>query len=147
MRERTPVLERMDRLTVIDQTTGCWLWLGGLTKGGYGTVRDENSRTASTHRVTYEKIVGPIPDGLWLDHLCRVRRCRNPVHLEPVPPRENLVRGDTLTARFVNQTHCKNGHELTAGNIYRRPGHASERRCRMCNRLWAREIRARSRGV
>jgi hypothetical protein len=142
MRKRTPVLERMGRLTVIDPDTGCWLWVGGLNPNGYGTVKDENSRTATVHRLTYKQLVGPIPDGLGLDHLCRVRRCRNPEHVEQVTQRKNLERGDTLNARGLTQTHCSRDHELAAANSYRHPD--GSRRCRMCNRLRARVIRARN---
>lgn len=67
---------------------GCWLWNGSLTYDGYGLFR-ANNRATGAHRFAYEYFVGPIPAGLHIDHLCRVRNCVNPDHLEPVTPQEN----------------------------------------------------------
>lgn len=74
--------------TFVDRTEGCWLWTGSLTYDGYGVFRENNRRTGA-HRFAYEYHIGPIPDGLHLDHLCCVRNCVNPEHLEPVTPKEN----------------------------------------------------------
>ncbi len=72
----------------------CWLWTGAIMHGGYGQIRlRPGTRTMNTHRFAYELLVGPIPDGLHLDHLCRVPRCCNPLHLEPVTQAENSRRG------------------------------------------------------
>jgi hypothetical protein len=73
---------------------GCWLWTGGLDQYGYGKVRIYG-RTRGVHRVAYELWVGPVPDGMQLDHRCRVRHCINPEHLEPVTVGENIRRGHT----------------------------------------------------
>lgn len=99
----------------------CWLWTGSLTTAGYGQVRSSEGPLVSVHRLVYETLVGPIPDGLELDHLCRVRHCCDPDHLEPVTPGENHRRGSQVL------THCKNGHpfDSTAGN---------QRTCRICRR-------------
>ena len=75
-----------------DVMTGCWLWMGSTVRGGYGQIRDER-RAKYVHRVAYESVVGEIPSGLQLDHLCRVRRCVNPRHLEPVTQKVNVGRG------------------------------------------------------
>lgn len=72
--------------------TPCWVWQGSDDGDGYGTVRRDR-RTLKAHRFYYEQVRGPIPDGLQLDHLCRIRRCVNPAHLEPVTQAENMQRG------------------------------------------------------
>lgn len=77
--------------TFVDKTPTCWLWTGSLTWDGYGLFRENNRRTGA-HRFAYEYHVGPIPAGLQLDHLCRVRNCVNPDHLEPVTASENTRR-------------------------------------------------------
>lgn len=109
--------------------TGCWLWRGALdAQSGYGRIQLGN-RTGYAHRVSYEEHVGAIPPGKQLDHLCRVRSCVNPSHLEPVTPRENCVRGIGFVARNVRVTHCPYGHEYDEANtlIY-----GTSRRCRTC---------------
>ncbi len=87
-------LRALVRRRVEIDDAGCWLWVGKVNRGGYG-VTSVAGKTRSAHRVSYEWHVGPIPIGLDLDHLCRVRRCVNPDHLEPVTRRENINRGLT----------------------------------------------------
>lgn len=106
----------------------CWIWTGASNGKNYGSVGHEG-RSVSTHRLSYQLLVGPIPDGLQLDHLCRVTRCCNPAHLEPVTPKVNSQRSAPATKR-----HCVNGHALVAPNLiikYRRTG-LTERNCRVC---------------
>ena len=111
---------------------GCWQWQMKLTTGGYGKWCHDG-RVTPAHRRVYELLVGPIPDGLDLDHLCRNRGCVNPEHLEPVTNRENVLRGISPHARNARRTHCAQGHEFTAENIRRDArGH---RQCRECARL------------
>ena len=113
-------------------SNGCWLWTGVRNNHGYGQIsvqfddRWPNVRMAYAHRVVYELEVGPIPEGLVLDHLCRTPACVNPSHLEPVTQAENL--------RRTRRSHCKRGHEFTAENAYvrRDNGH---RMCRKCQAL------------
>ena len=123
---------------------GCWRWTGFVTPDGYGTIRDSSGLTRKAHRVAYEAWVGPIPDGLQLDHLCRVRDCCNPAHLEPVTSQENSLRGETAAARHASATHCPQGHEYTPENTY--SSKRGERDCRDCRRVrsteWARRRRA-----
>lgn len=110
----------------------CWPWLGHINGDGYGRINADWTRDEETygHRATYVLTVGPIPDGLQLDHLCRNRACCNPTHLEPVAPGENQRRG--LRNQNTAKTHCKRGHEFTPDNtMVTQAGH---RRCRECAR-------------
>lgn len=124
---------------------GCWLWTGYVNLAGYGRF---DGRLA--HRFAYEDMIGPVPDGLDIDHLCRVRNCVNPAHLEPVTRAENLRRGikprrdrDPLIARRNREkTHCPRGHEYTPENTYRLPSRPSARYCRACHRERTIERRA-----
>lgn len=98
-----------------DRAGDCWLWTGTTVHGGYGQAR-WNGEPHQAHRLVYELTVGPIPDGLMLDHLCRVRHCVNPAHLEPVTSHENILRGQVPTA---NRTRCKNDrHDLDQVGVY-----------------------------
>lgn len=120
----------------VDKTSTCWLWTGWKAFG-YGSFRHAE-RGYFAHRLAYELVVGPIPEGLELDHLCRVRACVNPDHLEPVSHRENVRRVPK------NQvTHCPKGHEHTPQNTTV-PG---RKKCRECNRERMRSLRARRREV
>lgn len=130
----------------VDPETGCWLWQGYVTVHGYGQFWN-GDRLVGAHVFGYEAHKGPVPDGLDLDHLCRVRRCVNPDHLEAVTRRENLLRGLTIPAAKAAQTHCEHGHEFTEANTYR--GANGKRSCRICRRdgsaQWAATNRERRR--
>jgi len=120
-----PVSERLASKYVVDES-GCWLWTATRDARGYGKVSREG-RMALAHRVSYELHVGPIPDGLTLDHLCRVRHCVNPAHLEPVAHAENVRRGAAV------QTHCRKGHPFDEANTH--IDKRGWRECRACHRL------------
>jgi hypothetical protein len=124
---RAVILARMEEQ--ID-AGDCWEWTGRLFWDGYGVVWYRRKQKRA-HRMMYELLVGPIPDGLQIDHLCRNPKCVNPDHLEPVTQRENLLRGMSKPARQLRQTHCMHGHELTPDNTYAWRG---ERHCRVCRR-------------
>ena len=117
----------------VDKSGDCWEWTAAKNSRGYGTVRN-NKKTLGAHRVSYELIVGEIPEGLDLDHLCRNPGCVNPEHLEPVTHRENVRRGNAGLHLSV-RTHCPHGHEYTKENtaIY----DDGLRRCRTCMRIRA----------
>jgi hypothetical protein len=131
-----------DRLWVkIRKTETCWLWTGTPDSSGYGQI-SINRVKRLVHRVVYELLIGPIPDGLTLDHLCRVRLCCNPAHLEPVTGIKNVMRGESLNARNGRKTACVHGHSFDLINTYWRPD--GTRQCRECRRRRGRELRARS---
>lgn len=141
----TPVIDRlMSHVVVID--TGCWIWTAKRSRTGYGQFRHDG-QMRSAHRVMYELSVGPVADGLDLDHLCRVRYCVNPRHMEPVTRRENMLRGDLGKDRwYAGKPYCRNGHDLTVPNAFN--VYASTRRCRLCsieyNRArWQTHLRSR----
>lgn len=121
----------------VDRSGDCWLWTGALVKGYGRTAWQGEQRPA--HRLAYELAIGPIPDGLVVDHLCRVPACVNPSHLEPVTQRENTLRGETIPARNAAKTHCRWGHPLSGENLKMKAG--KWRQCRECHRLEARKAR------
>lgn len=121
---------------------GCWLWKR-YTHKGYARFRAEE-KTVDAHRWAYERYVGKVPKGLQLDHLCRVRRCVNPSHLEPVTSRENCLRGFGLSAQRARQTHCLRGHPLSGGNLSYAGVGRTHRRCLKCHALRERNRRARA---
>lgn len=126
-----PELERLWQY-VDKQPNGCWLWTGYLDGKGYGFLRLTRSRkTVRAHRLAYEALVGPIPEGMELDHLCRIIRCVNPDHLEPVTHAENVRRGRGGEHNRL-KTHCAQGHEFTPENTYIRSN--GGRFCRTCGR-------------
>jgi hypothetical protein len=120
----------------------CWLWLSVKTENGYGRFK-LNGKMVPAYRVAYELLAGPIPQGLTLDHLCRVPACVRPSHLEPVTTRENILRGVGVTARNAIKTHCANGHLFDEANTYIDAKGA--RVCRTCIREAQRRYKARRR--
>lgn len=124
--------------------TDCWIWTGATNTAGYGVIgvkRDDKYRMAMAHRVVYVLSGGEIPEGLQLDHLCRVRFCVRPSHLEPVTCKENLRRGDGITGRSYRATACKWGHDYTEANTY--VNAQGYRSCRICHARRERERKAR----
>jgi hypothetical protein len=128
-----PPLERLLAGLTYEPNTGCWLWVK-CSSNGYGLIY-VMGKNKHAHRLAYEELVGPIPEGLDIDHLCRVRACCNPAHLEPVTRGVNISRGMLPTMareRFSKITHCPQGHAYDEKNTYFYKG--SERSCRACSR-------------
>lgn len=132
----------MERLSekYVEDAAGCWLWTAAVGGGGYGYLW-AHGRVARAHRVAYELHVGPIPEGLDLDHLCRNRLCVNPEHLEPVTRSENLRRG-LHGGGPIPKAECKRGHPFDAENT--RITSTGKRRCRACHRLDKAKARSRA---
>lgn len=131
----------------------CWLWTGSRDTLGYGKFRPfpfpttNGSTVHLAHRWAYETLVGAIPDGLQLDHLCRNPRCVNPVHLEPVTHRENILRGVGPTAINARKTHCPAGHQLTPETLTQGDFRRGIRKCRICARRAESRYRKRRRAA
>lgn len=121
--------------------TPCWAWTAARNPAGYGMVWWDG-RMVLAHRLVYELLVGPIPAGLTLDHLCRVRWCVNPSHLEAVTQRENVLRGTSPHVVAHVAGRCVAGlHDIVDDNVYRYPD--GRRECRACKNTRARAWRAR----
>lgn len=116
-------MKRLPAKHMVAADNGCIVWTGALSTAQYGRARVDG-RMQQAHRVAYEDVIGPIPDGLVIDHLCRNTRCVNPLHMEPVTIAENVRRG----YEAKNQTHCKRGHDLNNARI----GKQGNRHCREC---------------
>lgn len=121
----------------------CWVWWGGRTSAGYGQITIKG-RPIPAHRFVYEMLVGPIPRGLVLDHICRNTSCLNPDHLEPVTVGENLRRGFGVMAVNAKKTHCIRGHAFTPDNTLVT---SHQRRCITCSRARHAEYRARKKAA
>jgi hypothetical protein len=133
--------DRIERKIIPEPNSGCWLWIAATDRKGYGWVRYK-TLGAGAHRHVYTILRGPIPEGLTLDHLCRLRCCVNPDHLEPVTGTENTSRG--LSGQYGKlKTHCPSGHLYSPENTSRSMnGKHWVRYCKMCKRVKRRQRRA-----
>lgn len=127
----------------VDATGSCWEWIAYVNRYGYGEFHLEG-RAALAHRVAYQLLVGSIPEGLQLDHLCRNTKCVNPDHLEPVTGRINTLRGTSPSARHAVKTHCPKGHPYSQDNLH--VTKSGQRKCRACNRERVARYKALKRG-
>ena len=117
----------------VEKTATCWLWRGYVTKYGYGSWNPHRGVNRRAHRVAWEYANGPVPNGLVLDHLCRVRHCVRPDHLEPVSMGVNARRGIGPSALNARKAKCRRGHAFTPDNTMVSAG---RRICRTCRREW-----------
>lgn len=116
------------------QPDGCWyLRLTPIPQTGYAGLTIDGKRVLA-HRLSYELHIGPIPDGMQIDHVCRVRRCVNPDHLEAVTPQENVLRGESPGAVALRRMECEFGHAFA---IHGRVRHG-RRICRICRMEYSR---------
>jgi hypothetical protein len=123
----------------VSKTENCWMWTGMKSTKGYGLFM-LNGKRKRAHRISYELSIGPIPEGLQLDHLCRNPSCVNPSHLEPVTSRENTLRGIAANPTRRNgprhlKEFCKHGHPYAGDNLLIGPdrdGKPGRRQCRAC---------------
>lgn len=139
MPKKIPAIERVLARIVLGEIEygdgdRCWLWPGAKDGDGYATVWLDG-RMVSAHRVSYLSLVGPVPDGLVLDHWrCQTRTCVNPAHLEPVTNKENVLRGTGFAPQLASRTHCPMGHALVEGNLRKAKFEKTGRReCARCH--------------
>lgn len=125
----------------IEGERGCWVWQRSLSDTGYGRIVN-NGQAVGIHRLAYELAIGPIPEGLVIDHLCFTRSCINPEHLEPVTHKENTLRGSGVTAYNANRKYCVKGHAYDEENTHY---HQGRRYCRICVKNTRDRMRARQR--
>lgn len=135
MRKRPAEVRFWEKVDKSD-ASGCWLWTAHLNRDGYGRFNRGHGQMCKAHRFAYELAKGPIPDGLMLDHLCRVRRCVNPDHLRPSTARENTLAPGSLAVSAIRKarTHCPLGHELDMPNLVRANWLRGLRTCLACHR-------------
>jgi hypothetical protein len=138
MSKRLPPVERFWLKVNKEDQSGCWIWTGYLNQDGYGRTRTPIRRTRPryelAHRIAYELLVGPFPEGLETDHLCKRRACVNPAHLEPVTHAENLRRSPN-----PKKSHCPRGHPYSGENLYINP-YNNAKNCRECHRAFSKEF-------
>jgi hypothetical protein len=127
--------------------TTCWTWTGATQTGGYGSFGVGGGKQVLAHRFSYEFMRTEIPSGLQIDHLCRVRTCVNPWHMEPVTGRVNILRSTNFAAVNASLEACRRGHLFTEENT-RIQRQGNRRHCRACarerNRLWRAQQKAKA---
>lgn len=139
MTRKKPFEQKM--LEFIQITGFCWLWTGRLNDRGYGQVR-VGKRNLRAHRAVYAYLVEEPPEDKVANHLCKVRNCVNPDHVEFVTQRENVMYSFSPASANARKTHCKRGHELLGYNLYVKP--SGQRICRTCKN--AEQTKARQSG-
>lgn len=119
----------------VKMTDSCWLWLGAKARRNYGAFWD-GKRQVPAHVFAFKEAGGIIPEGMVLDHICKVHECVNPSHLRVVTPMENTIfNSDSIPARQVKQTHCKRGHAFTPDNLESYALKNGLRKCLECTHM------------
>lgn len=127
----------------VDKSGDCWLWTASLVpQTGYASFQVATGHRVNAHRWAYESLVGPLPVGRVLDHLCRVRHCVNPAHLEVVTDATNVRRGISPGARALRRSECLMGHSYNEWGVLR----ANRRVCRLCRAAYSRAYKTRAPG-
>lgn len=147
MARRAHSLQKLDKRLIdkIRLTDNCWEWVASKFPNGYGQSWDYDIQMCTTaHRVVYKALVGSIPEGMHLDHLCRNIICVNPSHLEIVTPRENLLRGTGASSRNAAKTHCTRGHLFSPETT--RHNSRGDRVCKPCDVIRTRKYK-KARGM
>lgn len=134
-----PASERFYGKYEVDAKSGCWIWTGARGDHGYGTIGDtpepNKPRTLLAHRLSYEMHIGPIPEGLVVDHMCNNRACVNPAHLQAITHRANIDRSPKPIVRRRLENRCIRGHDLTDPEVvYTRPD-TGRRQCKVCHKI------------
>jgi len=118
---------------------GCWLWTASIDSRGYGQFGTQDGKNRRAHRVSYESVIGSIPEGLDLHHECNNKRCVNWFHLKPLTKKAHIAVGDSPAGKHARKTHCQHGHEFSKENtIIRKTG---QRLCRTCSNDWNRKYK------
>jgi hypothetical protein len=128
----------------VTRTDDCWLWTGAISSNGYGNAWN-GKRQIGAHRMIYELLIGQIPEGLQLDHLCKTRNCVNPSHLEAVTAQENNARSSSPSAKNKIKTHCPQGHKYSSDNTH--ISKLGRRHCKTCLNNHAKAYYWRKRGI
>ncbi len=147
MDDTIPLPPRITRRIIPNPQTGCWEWTGAQRKG-YGQVGWQR-RVVVVHRLVWQTLRGPIPEGLVMDHLCRNRCCCNPDHLRVVTGYENVMDGRSQNFGAINsrKTHCPSGHAYDPGNLVQSDAARGIRRCLTCRRAQKRDQHRRRRAA
>ena len=126
----------------VQKTDTCWLWQASLLPNGYPRF-SLNGSTVYAHRFAYERANGPIAKGLEIHHLCGIRHCVNPAHMEVATHKQNIHRGNGVAGHNIRKTHCKHGHEFNDANTCLRAN--GSRQCIECRRIRDRDRKRKQR--